>query len=73
MKIFGNGCLLDTSKVILYIETLYDGGCAILYKTYYNSGYGEVFRGTYERCVEVLKDIVRSEVANAAFMTLPDK
>ena len=73
MKIFGNGCLLDTSKVILYIDSLYGGGYAILYKTYYNSDYGEVFRGTYERCVEVLKDIGQSEVLNVIFMTLPDK
>ena len=73
MKIFGRGCLLDTNKVILYIETLYDGGCAILYKTYYNSGYGEVFRGSYDRCVEVLRDIAMSETSNIIFMTLPDK
>lgn len=73
MKILGNDCLLDTSKVILHIESLYGDGYAIMYKTYYNSGYGEVFRGTYERCVEVLKDIARSEAGNIIFTPLSDK
>ena len=71
MKILGCGCLLDTNQVILHVEKYYGGDYSISYKTYGNSGYGELFRGTYERCIEVLNDIAESEVTNVIFMTIP--
>ena len=73
MKVYGRYCLVDTDKVALYVEHYYETTYEILYKTYGNSGYGAIFRGSYERCREVLDCIVKAEQNAERVFVLPNE
>ena len=58
MKVYGKHCLVDTDQAVLYVEGHYGDTYDVLYKTYGNSGYGTVFRGSLEQCREIMNFIV---------------
>ena len=73
MKVYGRYCLVDTDKVALYVEHYYETAYEILYKTYGNSGYGTIFRGSHERCREIMNFIVKAEQSSERVVILPDE
>lgn len=73
MKVYGKHCLVDTDQAVLYVEHYYDATYEILYKTYGNSGSGTIFRGSRERCREIMNLIVKAEQNAEKVFILPDE
>ena len=73
MKVYGRYCLVDTDQVALYKAHYYDATYEILYKSYGNSGYGTIFRGSSERCREMMDFIVKAEQNSERVVILPDE
>ena len=73
MKVYGRNCLVDTDQAALYVERDYDNGYEVLYKTYGNSGYGVIFRGSFGRCGEIMDLIVEAEQNAEKVVVLPDE
>ena len=73
MKVYGRYCLVDTDQAVLYVEHYYETTYEILYKTYGNSGYGTLFRGSLEQCREIMNFIVKAEQSSERMVILPDE
>lgn len=73
MKVYGRYCLVDTDQVALYVEGRYGDTYDVLYKTYGDSGYGTIFRGSLEQSREIMNLIVKAEQNAEKVFILPDE